>query len=179
MKAQVLLPKIFNYPFIYESNKKGNIGDLVEVPFGTKKEIGIIWKNNRSEPKNIKIKNIKRFVKYSINKKLVNFIEWFSTYNMVSVGLVLKMVMGDSDKFFKNKDDILVEKKTKIKRFEFNSEQLEAIKFLEKENKKFDVSVLQGVTGSGKTIVYFDRVKKILRKKKTSFDYAPRNIFNK
>ena len=98
MKAQVLLPKIFNYPFIYESNKKGNIGDLVEVPFGTKKEIGIIWKNNRSEPKNIKIKNIKRFVKYSINKKLVNFIEWFSTYNMVSVGLVLKMVMGDSDK---------------------------------------------------------------------------------
>ena len=173
MKAQVLLPKIFNYPFIYESNKKGNIGDLVEVPFGTKKEIGIIWKNNRSEPKNIKIKNIKRFVKYSINKKLVNFIEWFSTYNMVSVGLVLKMVMGDSDKFFKNKDDILVEKKTKIKRFEFNSEQLEAIKFLEKENKKFDVSVLQGVTGSGKTIVYFDRVKKILRKKKQALIMLP------
>ena len=100
MKAQVLLPKIFNYPFTYESNKRGNVGDFVEVPFGTKKEIGIIWKNNRSEPKNIKIKNIKRFVKYSINKKLVNFIEWFSTYNMVSVGLVLKMVMGDSDKFF-------------------------------------------------------------------------------
>ena len=173
MKAQVLLPKIFNYPFIYESNKKGNIGDLVEVPFGTKKEIGIIWKNNRSEPKNIKIKNIKRFVKYSINKKLVNFIEWFSTYNMVSVGLVLKMVMGDSDKFFKNKDDILVEKKTKIKRFEFSSEQLEAIKFLEKENKKFDVSVLQGVTGSGKTIVYFERVKKILRKKKQALIMLP------
>ena len=173
MKAQVLLPKIFNYPFIYESNKKGNIGDLVEVPFGTKKEIGIIWKNNRSEPENIKIKNIKRFVKYSINKKLVNFIEWFSTYNMVSVGLVLKMVMGDSDKFFKNKDDILVEKKTKIKRFEFSSEQLEAIKFLEKENKKFDVSVLQGVTGSGKTIVYFERVKKILRKKKQALIMLP------
>ena len=78
MKAQVLLPKIFNYPFTYESNKRGNVGDFVEVPFGTKKEIGIIWKNNHLEPKNIKIKNIKRFVKYSINKKLVNFIEWFS-----------------------------------------------------------------------------------------------------
>ena len=134
MKAQVLLPKIFNYPFTYESNKRGNVGDFVEVPFGTKKEIGIIWKNNHLEPKNIKIKNIKRFVKYSINKKLVNFIEWFSTYNMVSVGLVLKMVIGDSDKFFKDKDEILVEKKTKIKRFELNSEQSEAIKFLEKEN---------------------------------------------
>ena len=173
MKAQVLLPKIFNYPFIYESNKKGNIGDLVEVPFGTKKEIGIIWKNNHLEPKNIKIKNIKRFVKYSINKKLVNFIEWFSTYNMVSVGLVLKMVIGDSDKFFKDKDEILVEKKTKIKRFELNSEQSEAIKFLEKENRKFDVSVLEGVTGSGKTIVYFERVKEIIRKKKQALILLP------
>jgi len=173
MKAQVLLPKIFNYPFTYESNKRGNVGDFVEVPFGTKKEIGVIWKNNHSEPKNIKIKNIKRFVKYSINKKLVNFIEWFSTYNMVSAGLVLKMVIGDSDKFFKDKDEILVEKKTKIKRFELNSEQSEAIKFLEKENRKFDVSVLQGVTGSGKTIVYFERVKEIIRKKKQALILLP------
>ncbi len=173
MKAQVLLPKIFNYPFTYESNKRGNVGDFVEVPFGTKKEIGIIWKNNHLEPKNIKIKNIKRFVKYSINKKLVNFIEWFSTYNMVSVGLVLKMVIGDSDKFFKDKDEILVEKKTKIKRFKLNSEQSEAIKFLEKENRKFDVSVLQGVTGSGKTIVYFERVKEIIKKKKQALILLP------
>ena len=83
---------------------------------------------------------------------------------MVSVGLVLKMVIGDSDKFFKDKDEFIVEKKTKIKRFKFNLEQSEAIKFLEKENRKFDVSVLQGVTGSGKTIVYFERVKEIIRK---------------
>ena len=173
MKAQVLLPKIFNYPFIYESNKKCNLGDFVEVPFGTKKEIGVIWKNNHSEPKNIKIKNIKRFVKYSISKKLVNFIEWFSTYNMVSAGLVLKMVIGDSDKFFKDKDEFIVEKKTKIKRFKFNSEQSEAIKFLEKENRKFDVSVLQGVTGSGKTIVYFERVKEIINKQKQALIMLP------
>ena len=173
MKAQVLLPKIFNYPFTYESNKRGNVGDFVEVPFGTKKEIGIIWKNNHLEPKNIKIKNIKRFVKYSINKKLVNFIEWFSTYNMVSVGLVLKMVIGDPDKFFKDNDEILLEKKTKIKRFKLNSEQSEAIKFLKKENRKFDVSVLQGVTGSGKTIVYFERVKEIIIKKKQALILLP------
>ncbi len=173
MKAQVLLPKIFNYPFTYESNKRGNVGDFVEVPFGTKKEIGIIWKNNHLEPKNIKIKNIKRFVKYSINKKLVNFIEWFSTYNMVSVGLVLKMVIGDPDKFLKDNDEILLEKKTKIKRFKLNSEQSEAIKFLKKENRKFDVSVLQGVTGSGKTIVYFERVKEIIRKKKQALILLP------
>ena len=54
MKAQVLLPKIFNYPFTYNSNKEARIGDLVEVPFGSQKEIGVIWKNTYAEPKNLK-----------------------------------------------------------------------------------------------------------------------------
>ena len=51
MKAQVLLPKVFNFPFTYNSNTKSKIRNLVEVPFGSKKEIGVIWKNNYSEPK--------------------------------------------------------------------------------------------------------------------------------
>ena len=37
-----------------------------------------------------------------------------------------------------------------------------ALKSLNKSNNKFKVSVLLGVTGSGKTIVYFERVKKFL-----------------
>ena len=50
MKAQVLLPKVFNFPFTYNSISEYQIGDLVEVPFGSKKEIGVIW-NNYSVPK--------------------------------------------------------------------------------------------------------------------------------
>ena len=39
MKAQVLLPKVFNFPFTYNSKVSENkIGDLVEVPFGKKKK---------------------------------------------------------------------------------------------------------------------------------------------
>ena len=48
MKSQVLLPKIFNFPFTYNSRIENKIGNLVEVPFGSKKEIGVIWKNNYS-----------------------------------------------------------------------------------------------------------------------------------
>ena len=45
MKAQVLLPKIFNFSFTYNSNNLLlKIGDLVEVPFGKSKEIGVVWK---------------------------------------------------------------------------------------------------------------------------------------
>ena len=69
MKAQVLLPKVFNFPFTYKSSSDCKIGDLVEVPFGLKKEIGVIWKNKYSEPQNIKLKLIKRKTKFSIDKK--------------------------------------------------------------------------------------------------------------
>ena len=115
MKAQVLLPKIFNFPFTYNSRFRNKIGNIVEVPFGSKKEIGVIWKNNYLEPENIKIKDVLDETEYSIDKNLINFIEWFSSYNMVSIGLVLKMVIGGSDKFIRFKDNCIKKKKFKKK----------------------------------------------------------------
>ena len=173
MKAQVLLPKVFNFPFTYNSKIKYKIGNLVEVPFGSRKEIGVIWKNNYVIPKNIKIKDISNSTEYSIDKKLVDYIEWFSSYNMVPIGLVLKMAIGSADKFIRIKDDPIEIKKTKIKKFNLNKEQLSALKFLENKNNKFDVSVLQGTTGSGKTLVYFERIKKIIEQNNQALVLLP------
>ncbi len=164
MKAQVLLPKVFNFPFTYNSEKKNKVGDIVEVPFGSRKEIGVIWKNKHEELKNIKIKSINKNTGYSINRRLVEFIEWFSSYNMVPIGLVLKMAIGGNDKFLKKKNDLIEIKQTQVKNFNLNNEQTEALEFLKKINNKFDVAVLQGTTGSGKTLVYFERIKKIIEK---------------
>ena len=175
MKSQVLLPKIFNFPFTYNSNKETTkVGDLVEVPFGLKKTIGVVWKNNDFEKKNIRIKDIsKKIYNYSLNKKLVDFIEWFSTYNMVPLGLVLKMVIGSNDNFFKKDKQILNFKKKKLTKFILNQEQLLALNYLEKVKNKFDVSVLEGTTGSGKTLVYFERIKNIINKNKQALVLLP------
>ncbi len=173
MKAQVLLPKVFNFPFTYNSRFRNKIGNIVEVPFGSKKEIGVIWKNNYLEPENIKIKDVLDETEYSIDRNLINFIEWFSSYNMVSMGLVLKMVIGGSDKFIRLKDNFIKEKKIPKKTYRLNSEQTEALRFLETINNKFDVSVLQGTTGSGKTLVYFERIKKIIEKKNQALVLLP------
>tara|TARA_B100000575_G_scaffold293049_1_gene303228 strand:+ start:62 stop:2005 length:1944 start_codon:yes stop_codon:yes gene_type:complete len=164
MESHVLLPKIFNFPFTYKSKSENKIGNLVEVPFGSKKEIGVIWKNNFLVPKKIKLKDIEKTTEFTINKKLIDYIEWFSTYNMVPVGLVLKMAIGGTDKFIKKKDSLFQIKKTARKDFTLSRDQLIALKFLEKINNKFSVSVLQGITGSGKTLVYFERIKKIIDK---------------
>ena len=44
MKIPVLIPNIFNHPFTYDDNglnlKKG---DYVEIPFGKKSKIGVVW----------------------------------------------------------------------------------------------------------------------------------------
>jgi primosomal protein N' (replication factor Y) (superfamily II helicase) len=175
MKAQVLLPKIFDFSFTYNSNNISlKMGDLVEVPFGKSKEIGVVWKNKEQELKNIKIKNItKKIEKYSINKSLVDYIEWFSTYNMVSAGLTLKMVIGNKDNYTKKNDPSFIPKKRKIKRYKLNSEQEKALEYLNLVNNKFDVSVLQGTTGSGKTLVYFERIKKIIDKNKQALVLLP------
>ena len=174
MKAQVLLPKIFNHPFTYKVKSLDvKIGDLVEVPFGKKKELGVIWHHRNFEKKNIQLKEIIKKTNYSIDGKLIKFIEWFASYNMVPIGLVLKMVIGNADKFIAKADSVNKIKKIKSKKFKLNIEQLSALDYLENINNKFDVSVLQGITGSGKTLVYFERIKKIIEKNKQALVLLP------
>ena len=169
MKVQVLLPKIFNFTFTYAYEQKNNykIGDIVEVPFGSKTEIGVIWSGLSAVDKKIKIKNIKKRIEnYSLSKKLIQFIDWFSMYNMVPRGLVLKMCIGSNENFFKKNEEKIKNKITHIEKYLLNQQQKVALKYLEKNSSNFNVSVLQGVTGSGKTLVYFERIKKFILKKK-------------
>ena len=175
MKAQVLLPKIFDFPFTYKSVQNSlKAGDFVEVPFGKKKEIGVIWPGKISDLKNIKIKNInKKINNYSLGQELIDFMNWFALYNMMPIGLVLKMSIGNNLSLIRKDDKDFEHIQKKVKKFELNEEQKKALKFLNFKNDKFDVSVLQGTTGSGKTVVYFERIKKIINKKKQALVLLP------
>ena len=175
MKAQVLLPKVFNFSFTYNTNKKKlMLGDIVEVPFGKNKEIGVIWPDKILLSKNIKIKNIyKKFDNISLNKNLINYIKWFAMYNMMPLGLVLKMTIGNNKNLLISNYKDFNQKKTNCKKYNLNKEQVNALNFLNLKDNKFDVSVLQGTTGSGKTLVYFERIKKIILEKKQALVLLP------
>ena len=156
MKVQVLLPKIFDFTFTYnhDSKIKYKIGDIVEIPFGLKNEIGVIWSGDSATDKKIKIKNIKKKVgNYFLDKKLIKFIEWFSMYNMASKGLVLKMCIGGSENYFKKEEKNTLSNNIRKKKYQLNDQQINALNYLKSDNSSFNVSVLQGVTGSGKTLV--------------------------
>ena len=92
---------------------------------------------------------------------------------MVPLGLVLKMAIGNKDNYTKKIDLNFNKKKKNIKKYKLNNEQKKAFKYLDSINNKFDVSVLQGTTGSGKTLVYFERIKKIINENKQALVLLP------
>ena len=95
MKFPILLPNIFNHPFTYESDLKLNIGDFVEVPFGKSKIIGVVWNEfEREKFKKFKVKKILNKIEIpSLKKSTINFLNWFSEYNIVPKGMALKLVL--------------------------------------------------------------------------------------
>tara|TARA_B100000963_G_scaffold343702_1_gene345813 strand:+ start:77 stop:739 length:663 start_codon:yes stop_codon:yes gene_type:complete len=168
MKFPILLPNIFNHPFTYESDIKLNIGDFVEVPFGKTKITGVVWDN--FEKKNNKIFKVKKIIKKidipKLKKNTLNFLNWFAEYNIVPKGMALKLLLLSGKTVGKFDEKYYLDFNLEYKRNSINltKEQKVSLEQINLSNKKFNVHVLQGTTGSGKTMVYFEALKKILKK---------------
>ena len=168
MKFPILLPNIFNHPFTYESNLKLELGDFVEVPFGKSKKIGVVWDEfEKNTEKKFKVKKIINKLEIpSLKKSTLEFLNWFSEYNIVPKGMTLKLLLlsGKPVKMLDEKFYQDFNLKIKNNSIELTKEQKEVLNQINLSNQKFNVHVLQGTTGSGKTFVYFEILKKILKK---------------
>jgi primosomal protein N' (replication factor Y) len=168
MRVPILIPNIFNYPFTYESNLKLRLGDYVQVPFGKAKAIGVVWDEfEKNKNKNYAMKQvIKKFEVPNLNKNTIRFLNWFSEYNMIPKGMALKLVLLSSKvvEELPKKNYESFNNKIKTNEFQLSPQQKENLKKMNISNQKFRVHVLQGVTGAGKTLVYFEALKKILDK---------------
>ena len=177
MKYPILLPNIFDHPFTYESESKLNIGDYVNVPFGSKTITGVVWdKFEENNNKNFKIKSIKeRLNILSLKKQTINFLNWFSYYNLIPLGMTLRLhfLSGHAIEMQKKEEYQKYSKKFGKNQFNLSNEQIKAYKEIIKKDDKFRVHLLQGTTGSGKTIVYFNSIKKILDQGKQSLILLP------
>ena len=92
----VLLPLPFDKPFDYTADFEAQIGQIVEVPFGKEKQIGVVWTlEPSSDLEQSKIKPIfKRFDFPPLTAQMLEFIKWVARYNMAPLGSVLKMVIS-------------------------------------------------------------------------------------
>ena len=175
MKVPVLLPRIFDHPHTYLSGEFENLkpGSIVLVPFGKSKEIGVIWDKQEETNRNFKLKKILEIKKESLNENIVKFINWFSLYNLVPKGMVLKMFLGDGSIFSKNKETLIKNKINININFKLNEEQKKCLNDINSFGNKFNVTLLHGITGSGKTLVYFEKIKEVIKKDKQALVLLP------
>ena len=168
MKVPILLPNIFNHPFTYETDLNLKLGDYVIVPFGKSKITGVVWDDfEKKNTRSFKVKSVlKKLDVLPLKKNTIKFLNWFSEYNIIPKGMALKLVLLSSNaveklskETYKNYEAIV-----KSNSFKLSVEQKKSLEKMNILNQKFRVHVLQGTTGSGKTMVYFEALKEIINK---------------
>jgi primosomal protein N' (replication factor Y) len=163
--VEVLLPLPFEQEFSYLADESA-IGDIVQVSFRRKQYYGVVRKiNDVPTETTYEIKPVLHNSGYKIPKAMLEFLDFVSFYNMIPRGMVYKMAVS-APKVFEN----LANAQATCQNYSFadihlSSEQQQA--FYDITNlapiEHFNVVVLQGVTGSGKTEVYLKWVQELVK----------------
>jgi len=176
-RVQVLLPYPFDrsYDYAMPENMILKEGDYVRVPFGRKESIGVIWSlesKDDIDPKKIKLIE-KKYDFPPMLKVQHKFIEWVAKYTMADLGSVLKMSLSSEAALEPPKKARLKIAPCQIDEIPQNTlilseEQKKSAKALQEivSAKKHRAVLLDGVTGSGKTEVYFEAIAQALNQGK-------------
>ena len=168
MKVSILIPNIFNHPFTYQ-NKSTKLakGDFVKVPFGSSLVTGVVWDYFEETNKNFKMRAVGKALEVPrMKNSMIKFVNWFSLYNLVPLGMSLRLVLFNKTAVEKIANENFDQFKSLgvAKKYLLNLEQEKCLEEISNKNINFNVHVIDGVTGSGKTLVYFSRIKELIDK---------------
>ena len=169
MILEVLLPtllkdKTFFYKIKPSSSSKIDIGQLVHLTFRKKSQVGVVIKTHKKLNLTFKLLEINEVLEGLILKKeILKSIEFLSIYSCSPISIILKNFLSSfcfkTEKLEKSFETI---KRPKIL---YSKDQKNVQKEIQNLGlSKFNVITLNGVTGSGKTRVYMNIVKKKLEK---------------
>ena len=176
----VLVLGPFNQTYYYFVEKESTIevGQIVSIPFGKQENLGVVVDRDVNNVKLNKIKKITDLINLPLlDIYYLDFINFFSNWNCIPKGIVLKMILSPFDKSslkkinlskYEIKDEKIfgLGKERNFKKL--NSYQKNASdKILNSLNTtQSKCFLLEGVAGSGKTETYFEAVKKCIMNKK-------------
>jgi primosomal protein N' (replication factor Y) len=169
IRVSVLLPLPFDAAFTYTADEVLEPGTLVRVPLGSRLVVGAVWDDavDAGLPER-RLKAVAEVLAVPpLPGSLRQFVDWVANYTLAKRGEVLALGV---------KASLLVEPKTRRKVFAFGKadagmagpelspDQAVAAKALREavRAQKFGVTLLDGVTGSGKTEVYLEAVAECL-----------------
>jgi primosomal protein N' (replication factor Y) (superfamily II helicase) len=166
--VEILLPNALNHGFDYVAAQPLPLGAIVSVPFGKGETLGVVWGEGKANlpPGKLKPINIHHDQFPPLSEAFRSFISWAAWYNAAASGAILKMVLpiSEIDKTGRVQLHTAVDI-SQLQLAPLSQAQEQAAQHMNNGiGKGFAVTLLDGVTGSGKTEVYFDTIAHALKK---------------
>ena len=165
----------------YSSDQKLPIGTRVEIPIGKSKCYGFVVGYQDNKPKDVDVKEIISVTNEDpyFGPKNLEFYKWITEYYHYPLGELLSLVIPTFSPKRKPKKGQEKEK-TNISQegplVVLTDEQKAALDFIRDDKKQIIYSnknLLHGVTGSGKTEVYIEIIKDMIREGKSALLVVP------
>ncbi len=158
----VLITAGINFPLTYLGQAGLCVGQLVEIPFRNKRIVGVIAQSGKVHAYEGALKEIQTILPYQMTPNFLTFIENAAQYTMISVGCVLKMCITLKLDAILKQDTIPLLPTYVFKEIALNADQQIAFEAITQTLSYFNVYALDGVTGAGKTEVYFASIQAVL-----------------
>lgn len=164
-RVKVLAPLAVNcaYDYAVPDDMTVSIGDFVDIPLGRQTVTGVVWPGEPDMA--LDAKKVKAIIACHdvppLAEDIISFVAWVADYTVSDLGAVLKLVFGRDGMLgaFRMPKD----KKTNaapVVPESYSEQQQTAITHLRDavSAAAFSVTLLEGVTGAGKTEVYFEAI---------------------
>jgi primosomal protein N' len=152
--VKVLVPTVGNGGYDYKSIAGADRGDLVAVTVMNKKYTGLIIGAGDGNVPAEKIKPVLAHHGKRLSAAMVEWLEKMSDWTMMPMGSVWKLMVSAADFEKAEKGKLKAESYFDTGKVLLNDEQRAAADEIKLDG--FGVHLLDGITGSGKTQVYFD-----------------------
>lgn len=153
--VRVLIPQIGLFPLEYRTAIQLEVGELIEVPFRNKQLMGIVWEIN-CQTTSSKLRAVIGKVGFyaKLSPFIIELITRASNYYLASLGTIAKLVLPVDIHTppFKIDEQLI---NVTNKQVELSDEQKACLHSIETNKLP---SLVKGVTGSGKTEVYFHAI---------------------
>lgn len=159
----VLTTVALDFPLTYLGEPGLPLGQLVIIPFRNQRILGVIDKTEKNDAYKGELKSIIATLPYIFTPTFLNFVEHVAQYTMIPIGYILKMCITPKLDAILKEDNLPPFPLYTLDTLNLNDDQQRAFESCHAALDHFKPFALDGVTGAGKTELYFAVIQSVLK----------------